>query len=90
MSNSHADQAPGQQKSTSIVVNGREREFVGHKITYEEVVGLAFPGEGTGGDTLVYTVAYAKLHGNDGTLVAGQDVTVHDGMVFNVSKTNRS
>jgi hypothetical protein len=88
--NSHSEQAPGQNKKTMIIVNGREREFVGHKITYEEVVALAYPGEQTGGDTTVYTVAYANPHGKDGTLVAGQSVTVHEGMVFNVTKTNRS
>lgn len=85
----HAE-APGQNKTTMIVVNGRQREFTGHKITYEQVVALAFPGEISGGDSTVYTVAYANPHGKDGTLVAGQDVQVHEGMVFNVTKTNRS
>lgn len=89
---SHAEQAPGQNKQIMIIVNGREREFFGHKITYEEAVALAYPGEQTGGDTTLYTVAYANPHGKDGTLVAGQSVvvTVHEGMVFNVTKTNRS
>ena len=87
---SHAEQAPGQNKKTTIIVNGREREFTGHRITYEEAVALAYPGEQTGGDTTVYTVAYANPHGKDGTLVAGKSVEVHEGMVFNVTKTNRS
>ena len=87
---SHAEQAPGQNKKTLIIVNGREREFTGHRITYQEVVALAFPNEQVGGNNTVYTVAYANPHGKDGTLVAGQDVTIHEGMVFNVTKTNRS
>ncbi|MDR3579205.1 MAG: multiubiquitin domain-containing protein [Oryzomonas sp.] len=86
----HSEHAPGHHKKTMIIVNGREREFIGHKITYEEAVALAFPGEQTGRDTTVYTVAYASHHGKDGTLVAGQSVEVHEGMVFNVTKTNRS
>lgn len=86
----HAEQAPGQNKKTMIVVNGREREFTGHKISYEQVVALAYPGETPGGDTSVYTVSYANLHGKDGTLAAGQETQVHKGMVFNVTKTNRS
>lgn len=87
---SHSEQALGQNKKTMIIVNGREREVTGHKITYEEAVSLAYPGEQTGGDTTVYTVAYANPHGKDGTLAAGQSVGVHEGMVFNVTKTNRS
>lgn len=88
--NCQADQAPGQNKTTMIVVNGRQREFTGHKITYDQAVALAYPGENVGGDTTVYTVSYANPHGKDGTLAAGQDVQVHGGMVFNVTKTNRS
>ena len=86
----HAEQAPGQNKITMIIVNGREREFTGHKISYEQLVALAYPGESPGGDNSVYTISYANPHGKDGSLVAGQETQVHEGMVFNVTKTNRS
>lgn len=76
-------------KVTSIIVNGRQREVHGKKISYIEVVQLAFPGAQLDGNT-AYTVAYANPHGKDGTLVNGQDVHVQEGMVFNVTKTNRS
>lgn len=89
MSNSHFDQAPGQNKATVIIVNGRQREFVGQDISYREVVQLAFP-DAQFEDSTVYTVAYANPHGKDGTLTEGQEVHVKKEMVFNVSKTNRS
>ena len=43
MTNSHSDQAPGQNKTTMIVVNGRQREVSGKEISYTAVVKLAFP-----------------------------------------------
>jgi hypothetical protein len=89
MSENHSDQAPGQNKTSMIVINGRQREVSGQKITYSQVVQLAFPGDQTN-DAIEYTVAYASQHGKDGTLVNGQDVHVKEGTIFNVTKTNRS
>jgi hypothetical protein len=89
MSNSHSDQAPGQNKTFTIIVNGRQREVTDHKLTYQQVVKLAFPDDQPD-PNIVYTVAYANPHGKDGTLAEGQDVQIKEGMVFNVTKTNRS
>ena len=89
MSNSHADQAPGQNKTSMIVINGRPREVSGQSIFYTQVVQLAFP-EDQANETIEYTVAYANPHGKDGTLVNGQEVHIVEGMIFNVSKTFRS
>lgn len=89
MTNSHADEAPGQNKPSMIVVNGRQREISGQSISYTQVVQLAFPDD-QANETIEYTVAYANPHGKDGTLVNGQEVHIKEGMIFNVSKTNRS
>ena len=89
MTNSHSEQAPGQNKTTMIVINGRQREVNGKDISYTQVVQLAFPDD-QGNDAIEYTVAYANPHGQDGTLVNGQNVHIKEGMIFNVSKTNRS
>jgi Multiubiquitin len=86
MTNEH--QPPGQSKSFNVVVNGTQEVWTDHRISYEQVVQLAFPG-GSTSDSL-YTVSYANPHGRDGTLAPGQDTEVRDGMIFNVSKTNRS
>lgn len=89
MSNSHSDQAPGHNKTYSIIVNGRPREVTEHKLTYLQVVQLAFPGEQPSA-TVVYTVTYSNPHGKDGSLVEGQDVVIKNGIIFNVRKTDRS
>jgi len=89
MSNSQADQAPGHNKTITIIVNGRPREVSDKHISYGEVVKLAFSDAQLTQD-IVYTVAYDNPHGKDGTLVDGQDVKLKEGMIFNVTKTNRS
>ncbi|MDH3807039.1 MAG: multiubiquitin domain-containing protein [Desulfuromonadales bacterium] len=89
MSNEHSEQAPGQNKVSTIIVNGREREVTGKQVNYRQVVQLAFPGDQTNND-IEYTVAYSNPHGKDGTLVDGEDTQVKGGMIFNVNKTNRS
>lgn len=89
MSDEQPGRAPGQNKTFKIIVNGRPREVADHRLTYQQVVHLAFPDDQPD-PNLVYTVAYANPHGKDGTLVDGEDVPVKDGMIFNVTKTNRS
>ena len=89
MNNPNSNEARGQNKAITIIVNGRQREVTGKMISYEEVVRLAFPDDPANQDN-DFTVAYANPHGKDGELVAGQDVHVKEGMVFNVTKTNRS
>lgn len=75
-------------KTKHIIVNARPKEFDGERISYLQVVQLAFPGEVTG--EIVYTVTYVSPHLPDGTLVEGQDVEAINGTKFDVAKTNRS
>lgn len=89
MNNGKADDAPGHNKTYNIILNGTPVTVSVHRLSYEAVVALAFPNDPKN-DDIVYTVTYANPHGRDGTLAAGQDVTVRDGMSFNVRKTNRS
>lgn len=89
MNNIHADHAPGQNKTTMVVINGRQREVSGHKISYSQLVQLAFPDDQKS-ETIEYTVDYANPHGKDGSLVDGEEVHIKEGMIFNVTKTNRS
>lgn len=89
MNTSKSEQAPGQNKTYSIIVNGRLREVTGKSISYRDVIQLAFPDDQSN-DAIEYTVAYANPHGKDGTLVEGQTTHIKEGMIFNVTKTNRS
>ena len=79
----------GHKKTYEIIVNGRQRHVNEHELSYEEVVKLAFSDDQPDANIL-YTIAYANPHGKDGTLTAGEKVKIKEGMVFNVTKTNRS
>ena len=78
-------------KLYNIIVNGEEKEFDKKYISYEEVVTLAF-GRGSNNDKTIYTVTYARGHGNkpEGSMVEGDSVRVKEGMVFNVVRTDKS
>jgi hypothetical protein len=74
--------------NVTLIVNTRSYEWSETKITFEQVVELAFPGqqydpEGT-------TVEYSRGHGPDHSLRPGHSVEVKDGMVFDVEPANRS
>ena len=76
-------------KPFTIIVNGRPRTIRDHKLTSIEAVHLAYPGEQPS-ETVSFTITYSIPRGKDGSLVEGQEVKVHDGMILNVRKTDRS
>lgn len=79
-------------KLVKIIVNGREKSWEKKDdISYDEVVHLAFDNPPTGDDVQI-TVQYTRGEGHkpSGTLVEGQSVKVKNGMVFDVTATNRS
>lgn len=75
----------------TIIVNTREKQWSEKRITYEQVIVLAF-GSYTDAETMVYTVTFTKGEDShhEGSLVKGKDVRVKDGMIFNVTQTDRS
>ena len=83
------EQESGHNKIYSIIVNGRPREVTEHKLTYLQVVQLAYPGEQPS-EKVVYTVTFSNPHGHDGSLVDGQNVEIKNGIIFNVKKTDQS
>jgi hypothetical protein len=89
MSNSKAEEAPGQNKSYDIIVNGRPRVVTEHKLTYLQVVQLAYPDEQPT-EKVVFTVTFSNPHGKDGSMVEGDKTNIKDGIIFNVRKTDQS
>lgn len=87
--NAHIPEQESKPLAVHIIINARPREVTGERVTYTEVVELAFPGVSDTGDTL-YSVHYTGPHLPDGTLAEGQSVQLENGMKFDVSKTNRS
>jgi len=80
-----------EEKSIIIYLNGEEKEVKKEKISYEDVIILAF-GHYEDNNTATYTVTYFKgnNHKPNGFLIKGQEVMVKKGMRINVTRTNRS
>ena len=78
-------------KESTVIVNGRPKQVTTKDLTFMDVVRLAYDNPPTGPD-VVFTVTYRKGEDKkpEGTLVEGQSVKVKDGMIFNVTTTNRS
>ena len=88
MSNSgHA----GQGQHFNIIVNGREKIVTQHELSYIDVVRLAFENP-TINENIIYTVTYKRGHDHksEGTMVDGDTVKVKPGMIFNVTRTDKS
>ena len=82
---------PGQDKQFTIIVNAREKTFTGREISFNQVVELAF-GSVSPNPNVVYTVTYKRGEGNkpEGSMEKGDTVKVKDGMIFNVTQTDKS
>lgn len=79
--------APGQ--NITIMVNGRPKPVTKQELTFSEIVALS---NQPTGPTVSYTVTYRRGQGNkpEGTLVEGESVKVKDGMIINVTATDKS
>lgn len=81
----------GQGQHFKIIVNGREKIVTEHELSYIDVVRLAFENP-TINENIVYTVTYKRGHDHkpEGTMVEGDTVKVKPGMIFNVTRTDKS
>jgi len=79
------------QLAIKIIVNGELKVVSTRRLTFEDVVKLAFD-DAVFNENVVYTVTYKRgPHQNrEGTLVAGESVVVTDGMIFNAKRTDKS
>lgn len=79
------------QKDFKIIVNGREKHATGPRLSYEEVVRLAYDQPPTG-PNILFTITYRKgpQINPEGTLLEGQSVIIKNKMVFDVTTTDKS
>lgn len=87
MQDEQTELTKGRDRTIDIVINGQQVTVTDNRLSYEEVVQLAFPGCGL---DILYSVTYSNPRGRDGTLAPGQATVVREGTSFNVIKTNRS
>lgn len=78
-------------KEVIIVVNGTPHKWTKEKISFKEVIVLAF-GQYIDKPTMVYTVAYedGPRENPEGSMFVGQEVFVKHKMIFNASQTDKS
>jgi hypothetical protein len=78
-------------KDATIVVNGTQKTVQKDDLSFEELVKLAFANPPYGANTL-FSVAYRRGHGNkpQGILAEGDSVKVKEGMIFDVTATDKS
>ncbi|WP_401001123.1 multiubiquitin domain-containing protein [Agromyces sp. GXQ0307] len=76
---------------TTIVINARPQPWGENKISFEQLVALAYPNQPVT-DREDVTIRYSRGHDGHGagTLTTGKDVAVKEGMVFDVFRTTRS
>jgi len=78
-------------QTVNIIVNARPRNLAKTEISFEEILLLAYD-QPPSGPNWVFTVTYHRGHGEkpEGSLRAGGSVKVKEGMVFDVTATDKS
>lgn len=87
--NTHDDHGPN--KEYTIVINGRQKVVTDKELSFTAIIALAFDNPPTG-PNIVFTVTYRRGHGDkpEGSLTQGDSVKIKDGMIFNVTATDKS
>jgi hypothetical protein len=78
-------------KDVTIVVNGTQKSVAKDDLAFDEIVRLAFETPPFGENTL-FSITYRRGHGNkpEGILAPGESVKVKEGMIFDVTATDKS
>ena len=82
----------GHNQEITIIVNCREKTVPKHdELSFDELVALAFDNPPTG-EFICFTITYRNGHGNKpaGTLEKGESIKPKNGMIFNVTATDKS
>ena len=91
MENPPHGENPETPHKMTVTVNGRTRSVSTEYLSYDDVIRLAFDPPPTGPD-IMFTVTYRRGPRNkpEGSLVEGDSVKVVEGMIFNVTATDKS
>lgn len=78
-------------KEIVIIVNAREKVVHNEKLSYEDMIHLAFD-DYVESESISYTIIYSKGNSEKptGSLTKGESVKAHKGMIVNVTRTDRS
>jgi len=80
----------GDKKLVAIIINGTQYETPKDDISYEEIVAMAFPEQGSNSKK-TYSIIYRRGQGNkpEETLSPGGFAKVKEGMIFIVTDTSK-
>lgn len=78
-------------KEICIIINGREKIVDNKKLSFDQIVHLAFS-KPPHGENTCFTVEYRKgpKQNKEGSLTDGETVKIKKGMIFNVTATDKS
>lgn len=80
----------GPPKEFTIIVNGQQKVVMARKISFTEIVALAFPNT-PANENIMFIVTYRKAEDDKkGILVVGQTINVKNGTIFDVTKADKS
>jgi hypothetical protein len=79
------------QKAFTIIVNAEKHEVVKRKLSFDDLVKLAYPMPPSG-TNIMFTIAYRNgpPENPKGHLLEGESVFIKNGMFFDVTPTDRS
>lgn len=80
--------APEDEGIKPIIINGKAHDYEGSRMSYEDLITLAYGGLPP--DGVVYSVTYSAQGGVDGMLTPGDSVRVQSGMVFSAYYTGNA
>ncbi|MFI5496662.1 multiubiquitin domain-containing protein [Actinoplanes sp. NPDC051859] len=88
---SEGDDARASAREFAIIVNGRGKVVHEKVLTFDEIVRLAFKAVPAGPD-VTFTVTYSRAvkPQHEGVLSPGGKVTIKQGTIFDVTRTNKS
>lgn len=78
-------------KEFTIIVNARQKVVTEKELSFAEITDLGFDTPPTG-QNIIFTVTYRRGEGNkpEGSLYEGESVKIKEGMIFNVTATDKS
>jgi hypothetical protein len=74
-----------------LIVNAKEKPWSKNTISFEEIVKLAY-GSISSNPNVIYTVNYVRGVSSkpQGSMIKGEEISVNNKMIFNVTQTNKS
>jgi len=87
----HGKEGQGRDKEFTIIVNGQKKEVAKKRVSFDEIVALAFNPVPVG-PNIKFTITYrhGPKENPEGELIEGKSVEIKNEMIFNVTRTDKS